>query len=154
MNTIKIEEVAFDTRAVNMAIGEFAVVTSTGLAHNHIIVRAAGSNFYSLTEPGTFLSDYDMDSVRVRILEPGTKINITVGLRLSDSDKRIVAKFLHESRKIEAIKHVRTVTRAGLKDAKDWCDSFNFGEWLAEPKPFPPPVENELPREDNDDYRF
>lgn len=48
------------------------------------------------------------------------------GIKLLMGDFKIVSHFLHEGRTIDAIKHVRTVTGYGLKEAKYYCDELKM----------------------------
>ena len=54
-----------------------------------------------------------------------------------------VAEALQAGNIIEAIKRLRGITGLGLKEAKDWIDSYQRGENPPEPSPFDVPSEGD-----------
>lgn len=102
-----------DTRA-----GDIVIVTE-GANTGKVILVANNATYIALEDPSVPLDSW---GVRVRKLPKGTKVEFTVGVALSANDERLVRELYQAGRKIEAIKHVRTVTLLGLREAKELAD--------------------------------
>ena len=131
MNIVTVVQKTTDISADVLGKAKFAVVTEVGtftaaLKVGHVVVKGDSGYLLSLTDPSVEVSSYDLNGIRVKPLSTGDSFTVLVGIELATSDKEIVANFLHVGRKIDAIKHVRTVTKAGLKDAKEYTDNFDF----------------------------
>lgn len=118
---IKLEEKANSVSLDTLREGEFAVVVSDSQAFGHIVLKT-GNSAVSLAT-GEFI---DVTwATRVRKLLPGSKftIEVTALINLSLSQIEAVKNLLHRGEKIQAIKYVRDITHAGLKEAKDYVDA-------------------------------
>ena len=113
----------------DVQIGEAVLITDTDSSFDgHILLRYYGG-WTSLTDPNhTWDSTPDLVG---RKLAPGTVVTLTFGsapvaINLEPYQKDELAYILRGGNKINAIKYVRQVTLAGLREAKEYVDNFVY----------------------------
>lgn len=118
MNRIVIiDQPVASVRLSQTQVGDIVVVTD-GLWKDTIILVGTDYQYVAVNDPTMILNS----NINVRVLPKGTKIEFTIGVALSPADEVLVRDLYQSGRKIDAIKHVRTVTALGLKEAKDLAD--------------------------------
>jgi hypothetical protein len=133
MNKISVELPLADFRLDKLGVGEFAqIIQPGGKLDNHIVLRTAANDasadygpIVDLTNYAAIIPEFDLWEITGVKLQRGTRLVIEVGQRVNLSYLQVqeVREILKGGNKINAIKRVRELTNAGLKEAKDYVES-------------------------------